>query len=306
MKALTARHRVLRTSIDVSRFSRPLQLVHREAPVDVEVHDLRSMPADEQKRTLELWHDRERAQGFDVTRPGLVRIRVHRCGDEILQFHLVEHHAILDGWSVAVLLEELFQRYAGRLQSAPDSPLPADDLFRDYVAAEQAALTAPAMERYWRHQVEDLPLGRLPWTDGRTATASAEPGERSVAIAAHVTAGLDALAASVGVSIKTVLLAAHMRVIAGLTGQRDVLTGLVSNGRPEVEGGERALGLFLNTVPLSRSASGRDLAGARRRCRSARSRVPAASALPGGSHPAARRRRPALRDGIQLHALPRS
>ena len=50
--------------------------------------------------------------------------------------------------------------------------------------------------------------------------------------------------------MKTILLAAHLRVMGLLGGTRDVVTGLASNGRPEKEGGDRTLGLFLNTVPL--------------------------------------------------------
>ena len=41
-----------------------------------------------------------------------------------------------------------------------------------------------------------------------------------------------------------------------LSGQRDVLTGLVSNGRPETVDGERVLGLFLNTLPHRQQLGG--------------------------------------------------
>ena len=50
--------------------------------------------------------------------------------------------------------------------------------------------------------------------------------------------------------LKSVLLAAHVRVLALASGQADVLTGLVANSRPEESDGERVLGLFLNTLPL--------------------------------------------------------
>src|SRR6185369_16761640 len=53
-----------------------------------------------------------------------------------------------------------------------------------------------------------------------------------------------------GVPIKSVLLAAHLRVLSQLGGQEDVVTGVVSHGRPEAEDAERALGLYLNTLPF--------------------------------------------------------
>ena len=40
------------------------------------------------------------------------------------------------------------------------------------------------------------------------------------------------------------------------SGQADVLTGLVSHGRPETAGGEKVLGLFLNTLPFRLSLDG--------------------------------------------------
>ena len=42
-----------------------------------------------------------------------------------------------------------------------------------------------------------------------------------------------------------------MRILAGLCNEAEVSTGLVVNGRLEAEGGDRTLGLFLNTVPFS-------------------------------------------------------
>ncbi|MCA1614328.1 MAG: AMP-binding protein, partial [Acidobacteria bacterium] len=53
-----------------------------------------------------------------------------------------------------------------------------------------------------------------------------------------------------GVPVKSVLLAAHLKVMSLVSGRADVLTGLVSNGRPEEIDGESVRGLFLNTLPF--------------------------------------------------------
>ena len=50
--------------------------------------------------------------------------------------------------------------------------------------------------------------------------------------------------------LKSVLLAAHLRILGLLGGEAEAVTGLVCNVRPERAGGERVLGLFLNTLPL--------------------------------------------------------
>ena len=79
----------------------------------------------------------------------------------------------------------------------------------------------------------------------------------------HLAERLEQLARTEGVPLKTILLAAHLRALGQATGQSRVTTGLVTNGRPEAEDGERLLGLFLNTIPVSASLEGtwRELIG---------------------------------------------
>src|SRR5262249_4715461 len=63
-------------------------------------------------------------------------------------------------------------------------------------------------------------------------------------------AGLKALANSLGVQVKHVLLAAHLKALGHLTGSIAPVTGLLANGRPEVEGGELIVAPFVNLVPF--------------------------------------------------------
>ena len=56
--------------------------------------------------------------------------------------------------------------------------------------------------------------------------------------------------------MKTVLLAAHQRVMAMLYNQTDVISGLIGNGRPEELDGEKVIGLFLNNLPVRQQLNG--------------------------------------------------
>ncbi|PYX84387.1 MAG: hypothetical protein DMG70_06540, partial [Acidobacteria bacterium] len=89
-----------------------------------------------------------------------------------------------------------------------------------------------------------------------TATMNFRPADAAKA-------GLMRLVHSIGIPLRSALLAAHIRVLAAFSGQTDVVTGYVSNGRPEQLDGDRVLGLFLNTIPVRLSCAGgrwRDLA----------------------------------------------
>src|SRR5262249_53493477 len=119
----------------------------------------------------------------------------------------------------------------------------------DFIALERAALESPESRKFWRDQISDLPSTRL----SRRPDAS-HGSKRIVTLPVPLTdelsAGLERLADTAGLPLKSVLLAAHLRVLGVLTGQSEVVSGFVTTGRPEGPGGDRVLGLFLNTLPL--------------------------------------------------------
>src|SRR5262249_2574790 len=67
-------------------------------------------------------------------------------------------------------------------------------------------------------------------------------------------------ARTAGVPIKSWLLAIHLRLIGELSGRDDVVSGLVVGGRPEGDGSDATLGLFLNTLPVNVELGTRSLA----------------------------------------------
>ncbi len=146
----------------------PLQLVHCEATIPVGVDDLVALAVDEQEQRIETWAREETARPLDLDRAPLLRAQVHLRSASTFQFSLSFHHSILDGWSVATLLTELFAAYAHRLGHAvPPLPAPPAVAFRDYVALERHVLGGPG-----RTQL----LGGL--RRGRRADAAAETAGR--------------------------------------------------------------------------------------------------------------------------------
>jgi amino acid adenylation domain-containing protein len=251
-RQLFARHPILRTSFELASWSEPLQLVHAEVPVPLTVVDLRQLTGAAQERALAAWMEIEKRRHFDWSRPPLLRFHLHPRTAESFQFSITEHHSILDGWSVAQLLTELFKLYLGGLglMAPPADPPPATGM-RDFVSLEREALRDPACQAFWDRLLAEVEVATLPrWQAGPIAAGGDRVHNLAVPIDAAMSDGLKRLATAAGVPLKSVLLAAHLRALAQLTGRTDLLTGLVSHGRPESQDGERVLGLFLNTVPL--------------------------------------------------------
>jgi natural product biosynthesis luciferase-like monooxygenase protein/amino acid adenylation domain-containing protein len=252
---LIDRHAVLRTSFDLNNYSEPLQLVHRLVEAPLLVDDLRELSAAEQERLLKARREEEKLRSFDWTKAPLLRFHFSLRSDETFQFTLSFAHAILDGWSVASMLTELFQDYfflLGRGVVGPPKHA-LESTMRDLVMLEQQALKSEEQQRYWSDTLRQAPvslLPRLPLARRADTTLSPRVRRVPVPVSLEVSDGLKRLARSAGVPLKSVLLSAHLRVLSLLTSQPEVVTGVVSNSRPEKTGGEQVLGLFLNTLPF--------------------------------------------------------
>lgn len=244
------RHPTLRTGFDVGRFSEPLQLVYASVPLPCTFDDWSALHAAEQDRRVAAWIDDERGRRFVYDAPPLLRFHVVRRSADTMSILLGFHHGILDGWSVASMMTELLQGYLAEIgagQRLPEEGPPA--MCSDFVALEREALSSEPSRRFWRDVVSDLPTARL------FRRPDAPVGQRRittvpVAVSSEVSVGLEALADEAGVPLKSVLLAAHLRVLGVITGLSEIVSGFVMNGRPESAGGDRVLGLFLNTLPL--------------------------------------------------------
>ncbi|MBD1938352.1 non-ribosomal peptide synthetase [Microcoleus sp. FACHB-68] len=255
---LTNRHGILRTSLHLTGFSIPMQLVHQNVEIPLRVEDLRHLSNAEQENALNAWFELERNLHFNWNISPLLRFQIHRRTDDTFQLTLTFHHAILDGWSVASLLNELFGQYFLLLgKKAGSIALPPTSTFRDFVALEQAVIASQEQQHYWSEKLNDSSMTVLPrWPAFQQKQKVQQICVQDVSVPPEISEGLKQLAKSADVPLKSVLLAAHLRVLNLLTGQVDILTGLVANGRPEQTDGERILGLFLNTLPLRLQLSG--------------------------------------------------
>ncbi|HXQ71731.1 MAG TPA: amino acid adenylation domain-containing protein, partial [Pyrinomonadaceae bacterium] len=252
VRRLIEHHPILRTSFDLTSYSVPLQLVHRSVELPLQVEDLRAMNDAEQDAAIAKWQEDERRRRIDWSQAPLVRFHVHLRGENSFQFSFAEHHAILDGWSVATMLAELFRNYSSLSSGVeePDEP-PPSSLYRVFVALEQKALMSPDGEQFWRQWLYGSSVVTVPRLQAQRAPEEPAPTHIiNLPVTPELSDALKRTARKTGVPIKSALLAAHLRVLNQLGGQDDVVTGMVSHGRPEAADAERALGLYLNTLPF--------------------------------------------------------
>lgn len=103
MNELAGRHPMLRTGFNISDFPEPVQYICEH--IDFEVKEIQLISSDvESEITAYLRKDREHP--FDINQAPLWRIVLFTSNEETY-IGWIFHHAILDGWSVAVFISEL-------------------------------------------------------------------------------------------------------------------------------------------------------------------------------------------------------
>ena len=247
--AMTARHPIMRTSVDFS-FQEPLQIVHRSAEAPLTVDDIRDLAQDEDKETqITRWLDAELHHRFEWNRAPLFRFHVHVRSNH--EFQLTMSDACLDGWSVGTLLTELLAYYFARLDGeTPPQLLALPFGYSDFIALERQAIANEESQRFWDDLVARADFEPLFKQLGNREKEAHRVRRIDLPIPDDVATGLKSLANSLGISVKHVLLAVHLKALGHLTGSITPVTGLLANGRPEVDGGERIVAPFVNLVPF--------------------------------------------------------
>jgi amino acid adenylation domain-containing protein len=262
VQAAVARHPILRTSFDLESYKEPLQLVHREGNLIVGVTDLRGLTETQQEKAVAGFIEEEKHKYFDLARAPHLRLHVHRRSEDRIQFSVTENHVILDGWSLHATLTEIFTNYFALMKGrtlAAEPPLRTT--YRQYIAVELQAAQSKANEHFWAEALSDFVICELPQAE-QIETPVRRIDLYDVEIPDALSASLKNLAKSSGVPLKSVLLAAHLKVMSVITGNRDQLTGMIFHGRLATADGDQVRGLFLNVVPFRQqleSGSWRDL-----------------------------------------------
>ncbi len=118
----------------------------------VEWQDWRELNPDEQQKRLEAFLEADRRRGFDLSEAPLMRLSLIRLDETTYRVVWSYHHLLLDGWSVAIVSEELavWSKAFGEGR-ALDLPNPRP--FRDYVAWLREKDWGEA-EAFWQQKLD--------------------------------------------------------------------------------------------------------------------------------------------------------
>ncbi|MER7004921.1 amino acid adenylation domain-containing protein [Dactylosporangium sp. NPDC000555] len=247
VRRLVERHGALRAGFDQSASGTPLQVITRRADPGLTEIDVSTLPEAERRSRLAELLALDKATGFDLARPPLLRFTLVRLepGRHVLVF--TGHHILFDGWSLPLVLRDLFTLYTAAetgTRAALSEPVP----FARYLGwlAEQPRELA---EQAWRRALADLPGPTL--VGGDAGQDASMPALTVAELPQELTGALTAAARERGLTLNTVMQAAWALLLSTLTGSGDVVFGVTVAGRPtRLAGAGDIVGMLMNTVPV--------------------------------------------------------
>ena len=246
LAALMARHSSLRAAFEHENLSRPVQVIVPSVAVPLRRLDLSLLEQAQREERLAGILAQDRAARFDLGGAPLLRFTLVRLSAQEHRLVLSNHHILLDGWSMPVLVQELLTLYG---HQGDASALPEPARYRDYlawIAGQDRAATLAA----WAQALAGVEEATLVAPAGR-GRAPVVPEQLTLALSGSLTAGLSEQARRLGLTLNSMLQAAWAVLLGRLLGREDVVFGVTVAGRaPELPGIESMVGLFINTLPL--------------------------------------------------------
>lgn len=244
---------------------KPLQMIRASGASLLRFRELSA--AEAEPEALEEVMRETYGRPFDLVQGPLHRIDMLRRGpnDHVLAFSI--HHAIADGWSLGVFVQDLSTAYvmglkglrkvvATGLMGLADKLPPVPQTYCEWATAEQAFWQPAERERraaFWKTHLEGA---RQIWRNREGVTRNSGGLQRwASALPAQLTRGVRELALRNGSTLFSTLLAAFQLALWKWTGEDDILVGTpVANRHKEAT--RQTMGYFAGVVPLRGQVDG--------------------------------------------------
>ena len=239
------RQEVLRLSVLPGK-NGPVQLIRRQSEPMMRFRDLRSNTRPEEIEELAL---RTFYEPFDLIQGPLYRVEVLRRApdDQVMVFAI--HHAIADGWTLGVFVQDLCAAYVQQQTGGSIELAPVPTSYSAWGAAERAFWQPSELKpriAFWKSQLAGI---RRFWSTADQFNIVFVPRRLVFRFGADICSAVRELARRNGATLFSTLLAAFQVALARWTGEGDIIVGtpVANRTRPEVR---ETMGYFSGIVPL--------------------------------------------------------
>lgn len=249
---IVRRHEAWRTTFEMLD-GQPMQLVHDQLFVPMELLDLTHLPRTEREEAAKQAMSEYIQVPFDLEVPPLVRTNLIRKHEDEWLFVLTVHHIVTDRVTFSIFFHEMMAHYKAFLNGQP-SLLPEPQIsYADFSEWQRSYLTGAVKDNlvdYWKQTLDgsDFVLN-IPTDYPRPAQQDFKGARVFLDIPMDVANRLKEIGKKEGASAFMTLLAVYYALLYRYTGQEDLLVGtpFANRNRGEMEG---VIGYFLTSVVL--------------------------------------------------------
>ncbi len=229
---LIARHASLRTTFDKSE-DHPRQVIHNRQEVQLETHDATTWTDADLEREMRAVYETP----FDLQKGPLFRVNVYTRDQSEHVLLITIHHSVCDGWSVWLLLEELGELYAARIEQRSPILKSLTVKYTAYVQRQRQLIDSEEgrrLEAYWHRRLSgELPTLDLPTDRPRPPMKTYQGDTCTFVLSAELTARVKAAAKAQRSTLFTYLMSVYQTLLHRYSQQNDILVGYPTTGRSE-------------------------------------------------------------------------
>ncbi|WNM39703.1 amino acid adenylation domain-containing protein [Micromonospora halotolerans] len=265
LRAVAERHDVLRWRIPQTG---GVPYAVREEPTDVAVPVVDLTGAADAEAELATMLAAGAGHSFDLATGPPWQVTVYRLAADTHVLAVTVHHAVFDGWSEALLYDELAGAYARAVAGEPPARPPLPATYADYAVwrAERDRRRGAADLAWWTGHLAGAPtVLDLPRDRPRPAVQTYAGVEAAVRLTGAADRAVRDLAARRGTTVAAVLLAGFGELLRRLTGGDDHVLGAIVADR-RLAAFDDVIGFFIDTVPVRVRTGGATFAGLVDRC----------------------------------------
>jgi hypothetical protein len=245
LQRVVDRQEVLRLSFLPGK-NAPIQLVRRYSEPAIKFRDLspQTRPEEIEELALQTFYER-----FDLLQGPLYRVEVLRrsADDQVLIFAI--HHAIADGWTLGVFVQDLCAAYIQEFVGTRKELGPVPTSYFVWGAAERAFWQVTELQSrvaFWKSYLAGT---RRLWSSADQFNIVFVPRRLVFHLGAKICSALREVARRNGATVFSTLLAAFQVTLSRWTGEDDILVGTPVANRTRQDVCE-TMGYFSGLVPL--------------------------------------------------------
>lgn len=244
---LMKRHPQLAVSLWWKGIKQAHQIAWKHMEIPIHQIDWTNQSKEEQDQLMYEFLAKDRKKAFDLTKPPLMRMALFTTEEQEHQAVWSYHHALLDGWSMPIVLEELLEIYQSQVTQR-SLQLPSVSTYEQYFEwlSRQDEEVAKS---YWSHQLTNAKAAEIALPIKQSGRSTHE--EWITFLSNEVTEAVQQFAKQRKVTINTVIQAVWGIFLSAYSGQSNLLYGTTVSGRPgTLNGVEQIVGPFINTIPV--------------------------------------------------------